>query len=139
MANLVNIAALSIGTNVSFETVHSHDNNIYEGTIVGTGSYNVVKSIMDILPYYQAVKQVKPDIDDMVNLNYFILEYYQEDQGSKLFVCAYDWVKEETVKVISLDKYFDIRIYNEDEDTQLPNILSLLQAHNYNCSKVPSE
>lgn len=138
MATMVNIASLPIGTTVSFQTYHDHDNNIYEGTIVGTGSYSVVKSIMDILPYYQAVKQTLSDMEPMNSLNYFILEYYQEDTGSNLFVCAYEWVKEETVKVISLDKYFDIRIYNEDEATQLPNILSLLQAHNYNCSKTPS-
>ena len=137
MDNIVNIASLPIGTTVSFQTVHKHDNNIYEGTIVGTGSYNVVKSIMDILPYYQGVKQSLPDMEPMTNLNYFILEYFQESVGSRLFVCAYDWVKEGTVKPIYTDKYFDIRIYNEDEETQLPNILSLLQAHNYNCSKTP--
>lgn len=133
---LIDVASLPIGASVSIKTHHKHDNNIYEGTIIGTGSYNVVKSIMDILPYYQGVKQNLPDMEPMTSLNYFILEHYQEDVGSRLFVCAYDWVKE--AYEIALDEYFDIRIYNVREDKELNNILSLLQAHNYNCAKSPA-
>ena len=133
---IVDISSLSIGTQVSFQTKHNHDNNVYEGTIIGVGSYNVVKSMMDILPYYQAVKQTVTSIAPMTELNYFILEYSQDD-SAKIFVCAYDWVKDDTVKVISLKQYFDIRIYNEDY-SKLQDVLDLLQAHNFTCTEVPN-
>ena len=132
---IVDISSLSIGTQVSFQTKHEHDNNVYEGTIIGVGSYSVVKSMMDILPYYRAVKQTVTTMAPMTELNYFILEYSQ-DKNVKVFVCAYDWVKNDTVKVISLKEYFDIRIYNESYD-RLQDVLDLLQAHNFTCTEVP--
>lgn len=133
---IVDISSLSIGTQVSFQTKHEHDNNVYSGTIIGVGSYNVVKSMMDILPYYQAVKQVVPSMAPMTELNYFILEYSQ-DESARVFVCAYDWVRDDTVSIISLKQYFDIRIYNED-DSKLKVVLDLLQAHNFTCTEVPN-
>lgn len=132
--------ALPLGTQISFKTYHTSDYNTYEGTLVGFGSYSVVNPLMDILPYYQGVKKSIIDLEPMTELDYFILEYLQEDivdgsQITKLFVCAIDWLQMSTVQQISLKESFDIRIYNKPE-TEASKVIALLQAHGYTCNKI---
>ena len=134
---IVQISSLSIGTQVSFKTLHPSDNNLYEGTIVGRGQYSVVKSLMDILPYYQMVKKAKPDMAPMEELDYFILEYSQEGLATN-FVCANDWVNTTSVKIIQLDQYFDIRVYNRPT-SEIDTVLGLLGSHGYVCSSLTVE
>lgn len=137
---VTNIRSLELGTDISFKTHHTADGNTYEGTLIGFGSYNVVRSLMDILPYYQGVKKAIADLAPMTELEYFIIEYLQEDivDGSeitKTFVCAFDWVVDSSVEVISLKQHFDIRIYNKPE-SEAAKIVALLQSHGYTCNKV---
>ena len=134
---LVDISSLNIGTQISFKTQHPNDNNLYEGTIAGFGNYNVVKNIMDLLPYYQSVKKKIPTLAPMEQLSYFILEYRQDDLA-RTFVCAFDWVNTSSVKVISLVKYYDFRVYNI-EHSEVDTVIKLLQAHGYSCNEITQE
>lgn len=131
---------LEMGTQVSFKTYHTADHNTYEGTIVGRGSYSIVNPLMDILPYYKGVQKSIIDLKPMTELEYFIIEYTQENivdgsESTKMFVCAYDWVQLASMKVISLKEHFDIRIYNRPS-SEAAKIIELLQSHGYTCNKL---
>lgn len=140
MAATINIRNLEMGTDISFKTWHTSDGNTYQGTLIGFGNYSVVKSLMDILPYYQGVKKAINSLAPMTELEYFIIEYSQENivDGSnmtKTFVCAFDWVQESSVELISLKEHFDIRIYNKPE-SDAAKVVELLQSHGYTCNKL---
>lgn len=131
---------LEMGTQIAFRTYHTADSNLYEGVIVGRGSYSIVNPLMDILPYYKGVQKAIPDLKPMTELEYFIIEYSQTDitdgsRSTKLFVCAYDWVNLSDTKIISLKEHFDIRIYNRPS-SEAAKIIQLLQSHGYTCNKI---
>ena len=108
---ILDIKSIEIGTDISFKTINPLDNTLYEGKMIGKGNYDIVKNLYDILPYYQAVKKNNRTMDPIDKLEYFIIDYTQDGKHAK-FVCAYDWVESSTLKIIDLDYYFDIRIYN---------------------------
>ena len=140
MATITDIRSLEMGTDISFTTKHTADGNTYQGTLIGFGNYSVVRSLMDILPYYQGVKKAVPDLAPMTELEYFIIEYLQEDivdgsKSTKTFVCAFDWVESSSVTVISLREHFDIRIYNRPA-SEAAKVVELLQSHGYTCNKL---
>ena len=131
---IVDINSIEIGTQISFKTINPTDNNVYEGTVVGFGTYSVAKNSMDILPYYQAVKKGQPNMAPIDQLQYFILEYLQEGSVG-IFVCAKEWVERSTLQIISLQEYFDIRIYNRPQ-SEVTTVLTLLQSHGYSCNQI---
>ena len=131
---ILDIKSIEIGTDISFKTINPLDNTLYEGKMIGKGNYDIVKNLYDILPYYQAVKKNNRTMDPIDKLEYFIIDYTQDGKHAK-FVCAYDWVESSTLKIIDLDYYFDIRIYNVGEQEK-DRVIKLLESNQISCSLI---
>ena len=132
---IVNLDTLEVGDVISFRSVNQLDNVLWQGTITGICSYDIVQNLReDLLPYYREVKKVIHDMAPVEQLTYFTLKYRQGEKTGRL-VMAKDWIEPTSVQKIVINNHFDIRIYDLDS-TQAQTILDLLTSNNFKSALV---
>lgn len=132
---IINLDTLEVGDTISFRSVNSLDNVLWQGTITGICSYDIVQNLRDdLLPYYREVKKTIHDMLPIDQLTYFTLKYFQGDKVGRL-VMAKDWIEPSSVQKIDITNYFDIRIYDLDS-AQAQTILELLTSNNFKAALV---
>ncbi len=132
---ILNLDTLEVGDTISFRSVNPLDNVLWQGTITGICSYDIVQNLRDdLLPYYREVKKTIHDMLPIDQLTYFTLKYFQGDKVGRL-VMAKDWIEPSSVKKIDITNYFDIRIYDLDS-AQAQTILELLTSNNFKAALV---
>lgn len=132
---IVNLDTLEVGDTISFRSVNQLDNVLWQGTITGICSYDIVQNLReDLLPYYREVKKVVHTMAPVEQLTYFTLKYKQGDKTGRL-VMAKDWIEPTSVQKIVINNYFDIRIYDLDA-AQAQTILDLLTSNNFKSALV---
>lgn len=133
--SILNLDTLEVGDTISFRSVNPLDNVLWQGTITGICSYDIVQNLRDdLLPYYREVKKTIHDMLPIDQLTYFTLKYFQGDKVGRL-VMAKDWIEPSSVKKIDITNYFDIRIYDLDS-AQAQTILELLTSNNFKAALV---
>lgn len=136
--SIVDLDTLSVGDTITFRSINPLDNVLWNGTIVGVGTFDVVANMQrDLVPYYQEVKKVKSSMDPIDKLTFFILNIYQDGKSSKL-IMAKEWILESSVQKIVVNSYFDIRIYDIESDSNAETILTLLRANGFKAGLVTS-
>lgn len=140
-ATIIDPSTLKIGQYVSFQCRHPTDQQTYEGKIVAISTYDIAKNVeADLIPYYREVAKIVTDLAPYSTLNYLVLQYKQSDDQQPLTVVrAVEWIDPATVNILDPDATFDIRIFNRSKETDLQQILDLLQAHGYLCKAVIDE
>ncbi len=132
---IVELDSLQVGDTITFRSVNPLDNVLWQGTITGICSYDIVQNLRgDLLPYYREVKKIIHTMLPVDQLTYFTLKYTQGDK-SGILVMAKDWIEPSSVQKIVINNYFDIRIYDLDE-AQAQTILDLLTANNFKSALV---
>ena len=119
---------IKIGKTISFKSKHPTDSNTYQGKVIGIGTYDTVKNLADLVPYYQRVA-TKVDLPPMEDLEYIVIQYSQDGKVTKS-VFAKDYLDE--LEFIELDTVFDIRIYDRPYD-DANKIVELLKANGFRC------
>ena len=132
---MLDVNDLAVGDTISFTSINPTDNVLWQGTITGICSYDIVQNMRDdLVPYYRAVKKVLHTMEPIDKLQYFTIRYNQGEKVGRL-IMAKDWIEPSSIQRIILNEYFDIRIYDlPKEDAQ--TILNLLQAHGFKNSLV---
>lgn len=138
MADLVDLTALTMGTYISFNCKHPSDMTVYEGKIIGTGlSYQLAKILEgDLVPYHREVNKIITDLPPYAVLTYLSLEYQQSGQTLQV-VRAIEWIEPSSVKLITPDLHFDIRVYNRDVGIDGQLVIDLLSSHGYLSGYLP--
>ena len=132
---ILNLDTLEVGDTISFRSINPLDNVLWQGTITGICSYDIVQNLRDdLLPYYREVKKTLHDMLPIDQLTYFTLKYFQGDKVGRL-VIAKDWIEPSSVQKIDITNHFDIRIYDLDS-VQAQTILELLTANNIKAALV---
>lgn len=129
---LIDFDSLKIGNQISFKTHHPQDNTTWEGIITGFGNYDLAKSYSDLVPYYQSIKKIIPTMKPIDQLTYLFLTY-QQNGKSTASIFAKDWIIDSSLKLITLDEQFDIRIYGVPL-SEAATIIDLLNSHGYSCN-----
>jgi hypothetical protein len=131
MADLVDLTTLPLGTNVSFTCVHPSDQTVYEGKIIGRGTYSLVRAIEgDLVPYYREVAKTLTSMAPYTELTYLTLEYQQDGQVMNV-VRAIEWIAPASVKVINPKQSFNITVYNREKEIDGQTVIDLLQSHGF--------
>ena len=126
----VDLDTLKAGDTILFRSKNTIDNVQWTCKINGICQYSVVRNMStDLLPYYQAVKQVVPIMEPLENLTYFILEYYQDGKTSTM-ILAKEWIEPTSVSLISINSYIDFRIFDIDT-SDITTVLNLLKANGF--------
>lgn len=134
---MISVNDIEIGQTISFKSISQYDNVEWRGVIVGFGDYNLIRSLQDILPYYQNVKKTKPDILPIDRLNYIILDVYEniKTTSTNRRVFAKEWIDVSSLKIVNVHNHIDLRIFNVEQH-QLQIILDLLNANGYSCGQL---
>ena len=132
---MVDLNELVVGDTISFTSINPTDNVLWQGTITGICSYDIVQNMRDdLVPYYRAVKKVLHTMEPIDKLQYFTIRYTQGEKIGRL-IMAKDWIEPSSIQKIILNEYFDIRIYDLPKD-QAQTIVNLLQANGFKNSLV---
>lgn len=134
---MINLNDLTIGQTIAFKSISQYDNVEWRGVIVGFGDYNLIRSLQDVLPYYQNVKKTKPDILPIDRLNYVILDVYENTKTTvtNRRVFAKEWMDVSSLKIVNVHNYIDVRVFNVEQN-QLQTILDLLNSNGYSCGQL---
>lgn len=137
MADIVDLSTLAINTTISFKTLNAYDQNTWRGTITGSGNYNLVKTLTDLLPYYQQVKKSVPNLANIEDLNYLVFDMYENaiSTTTNRRVFAKEWIDPSSVKIVDVRQHIDIRIFNVTSADQ-QKIIDILADHSYSSSAI---
>lgn len=136
MADIVNVNDIKRGMTISFKLRNQYDTATYICKVAGVVDYTVAKLHGDILPTYQNVKKVVPDLAPITELTYLVCN--REENGTILTnstkIVAIEWMDISSIQIIDVLKHTDIRIFNAVGREQA--ILDILSDHGYICNVV---
>lgn len=133
---MIDVNSLAIGQTIAFKTINQYDNVEWRGVIKGFGDYELISNMQDVLPYYQNVKKTNPSMAPITNLNYIVLDAYENVKtiNTNRRVFAKEWIDPSSLKIINIYNYLDIRVLNVEAD-QLSTVLTILNDHGYSCAQ----
>lgn len=121
---------------ISFSTKATIDEQVWLGTVATVEmAYSVASKLEpNIVQFHESAKRVDNTLPDSpAELNYFILSVEKDGVFSeKIF--AKEWISEGTLNILELENVIDIRVHGVP-NTELQNILDLLNSNNYTATK----
>lgn len=115
---------IQLGRTISFIPAYTGAVTVI-GVVTGIVDYSVATSFGDIQANHASVRMMKPQIDNIENLEFFTLRI---DGKTSVFSDA--WITEGTLNVVEVSKYVDLRIYDVDL-LKLPELRAYLQTGGY--------
>lgn len=122
---------IEVGTTIKFRTINSYDTNLWTGTIVAIGNYDVAKMYTDVVAYHQNVLKDTPELDPANTLTYLIIKTTEDIVRA----FAVDWIEVTTLVIVDTSNNINIIVYNVDSG-EVDTILTLLRDNNYNAAEV---
>lgn len=117
----------NIGSSIQFRTRNIYDTNIYKGVVTGIVRKDIASLFnRDITVYQSNVSKTYPDVEDMDNVDFFVLKTEQEDRVP----FSEDWVDPGSIRLISETDSVVLKIYDIVE-SDIPIIRSILTSNNY--------
>lgn len=117
----------NIGSSIQFRTRNIYDTNIYKGVVTGIVRKDIAGLFnRDITVYQSNVAKTYPDVEDMDNVDFFVLKTEQEDRVP----FSEDWVDPGSIRLISETDSVVLKIYDIVE-SDIPIIRSILTSNNY--------
>lgn len=117
----------NIGSSIQFRTRNIYDTNIYKGVVTGIVRKDIASLFnRDITVYQSNVAKTYPDVEDMDNVDFFVLKTEQEDRVP----FSEDWVDPGSIRLISETDSVVLKIYDIVE-SDIPIIRSILTSNNY--------
>lgn len=117
----------NIGSSIQFRTRNIYDTNIYKGVVTGIVRKDIASLFnRDITVYQSNVAKTYPDVEDMDNVDFFVLKTEQEDRVP----FSEDWVDPGSIRLISETDSVVLKIYDITE-ADIPIIRSILTSNNY--------
>lgn len=117
----------NIGSSIQFRTRNIYDTNIYKGVVTGIVRKDIASLFnRDITVYQSNVAKTYPGVEDMDNVDFFVLKTEQEDRVP----FSEDWVDPGSIRLISETDSVVLKIYDIVE-SDIPIIRSILTSNNY--------
>lgn len=121
---------------ITFRSKNPVDTVLWKGTLIGTGIYEAIRSIMDPRAYNEAVRQVDNDVpSDVTLLNYFMIIVDNGATTPTTMVFAEEWLEPGSLAVINLANKVKLQV--EDPFSNPQQILSILANAGYTCKILP--
>lgn len=121
---------------ITFRSKNPVDTVLWKGTLIGTGIYEAIRSIMDPRAYNEAVRQVDNDVpSDVTLLNYFMIIVDNGATTPTTMVFAEEWLESGSLAVINLANKVKLQV--EDPFSNPQQILSILANAGYACKILP--
>lgn len=130
MSIVLNSLTIDIGTKLSFKTLASSDPVVWIGHVEAFASYPIASVISDVARTQSEVLKDVPGLSPLQNQDYIIISTTDTDDPSIKVAFAIEWIDESSVSVIEVGSRFDIRIYDEPDDSKAI-ILQLLAENGY--------
>ena len=130
---IINNITLEMGSTIKFSSKSSDDPNVYEGMIVGFGTYDTARMYNDIVAYNEVMKKDYPDTPSADLLDYVIVKL--ADSGTPIKAFAEEWIEPASFTVVQLGNDFDLRVFNISDDDKA-TVIRLLQDNNYRCKAI---
>lgn len=121
---------LKVGDIVSFNTLNPRDTNVWSGKIKSICDYSIAKSFDDVDAYHHEVLKNSPNLKDLDETNFIIME--SDSENGKKTVFALSWINEATLKRVGLEKEMKLLVFYND-DSEVSSILSLLRDSGFKC------
>lgn len=130
------VSDVDLGSIITFRSKRADDTVLWRGTLIGTGIYQAIRSLMDPQAYNEAVRQVDSDVpSDVTLLNYFMIVIDNGSEVPNTQVFAEEWIEAGSLTVISLSN--KVKIVVEDPFNNTQQILSILANAGYTSKVVP--
>jgi hypothetical protein len=122
---------ININNMVKFNTLHTDDETIWKGKVVGRITYDIARSYNHVLSYYMDIKKNNPNIGNMEELNYFLIELDNDNTNETTYrVFAEEWIVPGSLILIDTLSKREIRIFGIT-DTEFNDIVESIQIRGY--------
>lgn len=130
-----NINDILTGRTISFQSINPNDEIVWKGTVIGSDMNHKAAGLHgeDIEAYYQSVKRMKPDIGDIEDLNFFLIELEKESNPtniSRIRVFAKEYITTGSLIVYDIASKKQITIW-EITDKALNDIIKEIELRGY--------
>lgn len=129
---------LDVNKPVLFRSLNPNDTIVWKGEVVSLCNYRLAKQYGDILSYHTAIKKIHPEIGNIEDLDYFIMDLSPEDNPDVDYttnrVFAKEWI--ETGSFILLDEATKAKlaVFDITED-DLSNIIDMIKLRGYHVER----
>jgi hypothetical protein len=116
---------------VKFDSLHTDDETMWKGKIIGKVKYDIAKSYPQVVPYYMDIKKNNPEIPSIENLEYFIIKLDDDGTGSDIYrAFAEEWIVPGSLITIDVSSKRTIDIYGISE-TEFADIVEMIKIRGY--------
>jgi hypothetical protein len=130
------VSDVELGSIITFRSKRADDTVLWRGTLIGTGIYQAIRSLMNPQSYNEAVRQVDDEVpSDVTLLNYFMIIIDNGSDVPNTQVFAEEWIEEGSLTVINLSN--KIKILVEDPFSNSQQIVSVLANAGYTSKIIP--
>lgn len=122
---------IAIDNIVKFNSLHTDDETIWKGKIIGKVRYDIAKSYPQVIPYYMDIKKNNPDIPSIENLDYFIIKLDNDGTESDVLrVFAEEWIIPGSLITIDVVSKRTMNIYGIPEN-DFNDIVEIVKIRGY--------